>query len=270
MKLNNLNFHQTFPPDEAMLSRLLNSEVFGEALTKEEISQQTGIPTGKSSGKVEPHICYARFMGLLEDYYSDGKHTLTLTKLGELVLEEDPGLSENVTRMLCHLRMVSPYGGAPLWETIMSEVLPHQPRGVSLLSLMDSLKRESTSNINLGPFFSSYEGGLFGPLDLIEKGDDQVKLSKHVVDHELIFVYAYALFREWELAFPGQDELTATELESLKMPDSIGWKETELYLVLEQMQDKGLIVFNRQLTPYTVTKNFAADDMIPKLYSELF
>lgn len=103
MKLNNLNFHQTFPPDEAMLSRLLNSEVFGEALTKEEISQQTGIPTGKSSGKVEPHISYARFMGLLEDYYSDGKHTLTLTKLGELVLEEDPGLSENVTRMLCHL-----------------------------------------------------------------------------------------------------------------------------------------------------------------------
>lgn len=32
----------------------------------QEISEETGIPTGKFTGKVKPHIEYARYMGLIE------------------------------------------------------------------------------------------------------------------------------------------------------------------------------------------------------------
>lgn len=269
MKLVNLNFHQTFPPDEVMLSHLLTSDIFDTALTKEEISMNTGIPTGKSSGKVEPHIEYASYMGLVVDSFKEGKHTLHLTDLGSLVVREDPGISENVTRMLCHLRMTSPFGGAPLWTTVISELLAQKPLGLSTNVLMDALKKESSVNINMGPFFSSYEDTIFAPLKLIERCNDVIKLIKHSVNQELIFVYAYALFREWEHAFPGQDELTGTQIENCLMPGSVGWKQADLYSVMEQMQDKGLLSFNRQLTPYTVTKKCYSEQIVPRLYSEL-
>jgi len=270
MKLTNLNFHQTFPPDEAMLSRLLTSDVFGEPLTKEEISMRSGIPTGKSSGKVEPHIAYASYMGLIEDTFQDGKHTLSLTDLGALVVNEDPGFSEEVTRMVCHLRLSSPFGGAPLWASVMSEILPKKSIGMSSSVLMDTLKKDTTVNINMGPFFSSYEDTLFSPLKLVERSNDTIKLNKHIASPDLIFVYAYALFREWEIRHKGQDEITAEEIEQFVMPGSLGWSQADLYAVMEAMQDKGLLVFNRQLTPYTVTKNYSSEMVEPRLYSELF
>lgn len=62
VQLSNLNFHQTFPPTTDGISRLLSVADRGGAYTKEEISQMTGIPTGKSSGKVEPYIRYAVYM----------------------------------------------------------------------------------------------------------------------------------------------------------------------------------------------------------------
>ena len=64
MAKNNLNFHQTFPPTADGLSRLTLDCPVGEALTKEQISEKTGIPTGKSNGKVEPYLAYAEYMGL--------------------------------------------------------------------------------------------------------------------------------------------------------------------------------------------------------------
>lgn len=269
MKLTNLNFHQTFPPDESMLSRLLTSDVFGESLTKEEISMRTGIPTGKSSGKVEPHIDYALYMGLVEDSFRDGKHTLALTSLGSVIANEDPGFSENVTRMVCHLRLVSPFGGAPLWVSVMSEILPKKHLRVSLSVLMDSLQKETSANINLGPLFSSYEEALFSPLKLLDRSNKTITIKKHVIKPDLIYVYAYALFREWEACFSGHDEITADEIGRLIMPDSLGWTQADLYAAMELMQDKGLLVFNRQLTPYTVTKNYSAEMILPRIYSEL-
>ena len=64
--ISNLNFHQTFPPNLEYLSRLLEITDMTDDLTKEEISEITGIPTGKSSGKVEPHVEYGIYMGLLK------------------------------------------------------------------------------------------------------------------------------------------------------------------------------------------------------------
>ncbi len=269
MRLNNLNFHQTFPPEEAMLSRLLTSDVFGIPMTKEDISRETGIPTGKSSGKVEPHIAYASYMGLIDDSYKEGKHYLRLTPLGSQIVKEDPGIHEEVTRMLCHLRISSPFSGAPLWAAIVSELLPHRINGLSPTALLDSLSKEATSNINLGPFYSSYEDTLFAPLKLIERSSAFIKLNKHTFSPELIYAYAYALFREWELKYPGRDEVTATEIESFYMYGAIGWSQADLYSTMEKFQDKRLLSFNRQLTPYTVTKSCSSEQMIPLLFSEL-
>ena len=269
MKLTNLNFHQTFPPDVYMLSLLITSDVYDRPLSKEEISQMTGIPTGKSSGKVEPDIAYAKYMGLLNDNLVDGKHLLSLTPLGEKILAEDPGIREEITVLVCYLRMTSIFGGAPLWETIMSELLYKDSRGISNATIEEFLQKESTAKINFGPFYSSFADGAFSSLGLLERSASSIRLIKQSYNADFVFAYAYILFREWELTYPQRDELTANEIEGLYAFHSIGWKEREVYSALECFHEKGLVRFNRQLTPYTIIKLDSSENLISKLYDEL-
>lgn len=269
MKLNNLNFHLTFPPDVKLLSRLMTSEVFEVPLTKEEISQRTGIPTGKSSGKVEPHIKYAEYMGLLYDSVANGKHVLKKTVLGDCISLEDPSLSEDVSVMVCYLRMTGFLDGAPLWETIMGEILPRNRFQMTETGLRNYLAKETDIVVNLSPFYSSFDSALFSQLKILEHTKESLRVLKQRYDPELLYVYAYAFFREWEHRYPERDELTADELSSFLMPGTLGWQGQDFYSVMESMEEKNLIVFNRQLVPYTVTKCEKSEAMIARLYSEL-
>ena len=84
-----LLFHDTFQPEAPYLTKIL--ELASNAYTgkKEDISCQTGIPTGKQRGKVEPHIKYATYMGLVSHKVEKGVYSLALTKLGQEVYVQD-------------------------------------------------------------------------------------------------------------------------------------------------------------------------------------
>ena len=69
-------------------------------MTKEEISEKTRIPTGKSGGKVEPCLAYAEYMGVLTDSRPNGKHLIMRTELGSAIYRQDPGFQEDVTLSL--------------------------------------------------------------------------------------------------------------------------------------------------------------------------
>lgn len=270
MKLTNLNFHLTFPPDGNMLSRLISSEIFGCEMTKEEISSQTGIPTGKSSGKVNPHIAYASYMGLVTDSGKEGKHLVQLTQLGRKILSEDPSLCEEVTVMTCFLRMVNQFTGAPLWWKMMCDILPQNPSGISMNAVNYELRKETTVNVDLGPFFSSMDSAFFAPLDLLSHDSESASIQKHTFNNDLVYAYAYGLFYEWSHLFPNQDEITANELGQLQVTKSLGWNSADLYAAMENMSEKGILRFNRQLAPFTVTKVMELEDIVDRLYSELF
>lgn len=268
MTRNNLNFHQTFPPTAEFIMRLLEICESGEHLTKEEISERTGIPTGKSSGKVEPHICYAKYMGLLEDKRAEGKHQLMFTQLGQELLNQDPGLQEKVSTAVCHSRIASLYGGAPLWAAMYKKVLPKYPQGISELLLKDELEKLFGAPIKMGPFLSSY-CGMFNNLGLLSKEESKITMSKSTIDKELIYVYAYSLLYEWKGAFPDQAEITATELDSMKIAETFLLDNKAFYNVLEMLAEKSIVRFNRQLAPFTLLRLHTAEEIIPKLFSEL-
>lgn len=84
-----INFHKTFAPQDSYLTAIMELASQGFVGTKEEISEITGIPTGKTSGKVVPHILYAQYMGLTSHTLANSKYSLSLTELGKLVLEND-------------------------------------------------------------------------------------------------------------------------------------------------------------------------------------
>ncbi len=64
-----VTFHQTFIPERAHISTLLKFAAKGHkgtstplSVTDQEISAETGIPTGQSSGKVPAMLDYCRGM----------------------------------------------------------------------------------------------------------------------------------------------------------------------------------------------------------------
>ena len=100
-----LNFPQTFLPDRRLLARLLPFAAANGRGDKVEIGEATGIPTGQSTGKVEPMINYARGMGLIDTNRDAGLWQLAMTPLGRVVVAEDPYLSQPVTLWLLHLML---------------------------------------------------------------------------------------------------------------------------------------------------------------------
>jgi len=268
--LANLNFHLTFPPTADGISRLLSAADQGGAYTKEELSRQTGIPTGKSSGKVVPYINYSVYMGLLTDRLEDGRHTLTTTSLGRELRLQDPGLREKVSLLVCHSRLTSQISGASLWAYFFKSIFPRYPDGISNELLKDELQKAARSGaeVNKGPFLSCYSG-MFSPLRLLTDDGSRMGVNIGNIDSELLYAYAYGLFYEWETLFPDRGEITADELRMMQMAVTFGLNRDSFSALLQQLADTGLLHFNRQIVPYTVIKDRCSEDMIPLLYSLL-
>ena len=269
-QLVNLNFHLTFPPVSDGISRLLSVADQEGAFTKEEISQQTGIPTGKSSGKVVPYINYAVYMGVLTDQAKDGKHILATTSFGRELRMQDPGLQEKASLFVCHARLTSQITGASLWAYFFKSIFPRYPDGITEMLLKDELQKAAAPcvEVNKGPFVSAYSG-MFAPLRLLDMSGGRIAASKGSYDPESLYAYAYGLLYEWENHFPNRKELTADELRDLEMATTFGLSLDVFGELLQRMADAEIIRFNRQLVPFTVIQNRSSEDMIPLLYSLL-
>ena len=119
---DDIEFHKTFQPQDTYITRILELAARGYSGTKEEISSVTGIPTGKTSGKVVPHIRYAAFMGLVNYEKDGGKFTLSLSGLGEVVYREDKYLYEKITKLICHFNICDKENGAPIWAFLYNQL----------------------------------------------------------------------------------------------------------------------------------------------------
>ena len=264
----NLNFHQTFPPTLEYIGNILDLCDFEKPLSKEEISELTGIPTGKSSAKVEPHIKYAEYMGLIKDLKKDGKHFITATTLGNEIKTQDPGFQESITQLVCHLRLTSIDSGASLWHHIIRDILPNYKNGIDDIVLQDELKKDYGKEINLSPFFSTYRKTL-KEIDLIKRNKTQTIVNKLSYDKEFLYAYAYSFLFEWEKIFPETDEITSSDLPKLKFNTAFGWGEQEQFNILELFSEAGIIKLNRQLSPYSILKMEKSEKQIGLIYSLL-
>lgn len=270
-KPGNLNFHQTFKPETQYISSVLSVSDGKTAFDIKDISNLTGIPNGKSSGKVEPHIIYSQYMGLIDYKKEDGKYILSPTSLGQVVLREDPGLQEELSILLCHAMMCRTEGGADIWSKCFLDIFPKYRGGIKkelLLKELEVFFPGKVNSKNLAPFFSSYDD-MFSMINMISISGDVVTVNASTYNREYIYLYAFVLWSMWDEFFSDQNEITSTQLDELKYGEIFGWNTEQEYQVLEHMSDKGIVRLNRQLMPYTILKLFSTDDLLIKLYSEL-
>ncbi|MBP1566668.1 MAG: hypothetical protein J6A58_13060 [Oscillospiraceae bacterium] len=268
----NVNFHLTFKPEKQYISSILElAGNISKGITVKEISSSTGIPQGESSGKVEPHINYATYMGLIDFKKEDGKIYLSQTELGKTVFMEDPGLQEKLTLLMCHAMMLRKDNGADVWYSCFKEIFPKYSDSIGRDILIKELSNIYDNKVNIknfAPFASSYED-MFSILDILRINSDKFKYVPMQYDKEFIYLYAYILISYWEELFFDQAEISSIQFEKLGFGKSFCWDANTEYEVLEKLSDKGMIRMNRQLMPYTILKLTDKDELLNKLYSEL-
>ena len=275
MDNSNINFHQTFKPERQYIASLLdyskNNSGFHSA---KEISLETGIPTGESSGKVIPHIEYAKYMGLLCFELQNGKYELTLSNLGRIVIQEDPGFMEELTVLICHGMLLRPVNGASVWSRTFINVFPKYDTEISIEQCIKELEvffGDKIKQKNFAPFLGSYEE-FFDFFDIFELDKSRTSIvfkNKLPISNDFVFVYAYLLFKYWDEQFCNNNEITADEFELLNFSKVFRWSKEETYKVLEMLNDRNILRLNRQMSPYTILRLETEETLLNKLYSEL-
>lgn len=278
MSRTNLNFHLTFRPERPYISSLLGSIDSCNGTTIQEISAATGIPTGKSSGKVEPSIRYADYMGLLEQQKIDGKYTLEYTSLGRCVADEDLGLLEKLTLLTMHTMLVRPYAGAELWAHVFSNIFPKYHNILTKKQFEKEIEIQFGTNVKLAPFYGTYLD-IFSTLNILNINDESIRINPCKIYADHVYLYTFVLFTYWdewlqsaeqsEIRMASQNEITSDHLAAVGFRYPFGWNEQEEYAVLELMADKHLIVLNRQMIPFAIRRNIDVESLVKLLYSEL-
>ena len=268
-----LKFHETFQPEVTYIAAILDLAASEFQGTKFEISEYTGIPTGKQKGKVEPSIKYAAFMGLVSYTCEKGVYSLRLTNLGKEVFEQDKYLHEDLTKWLCHVALSRPKEGAPQWAFLVHEAHCGFTQELSSEHLLRKANAFFDVNISFEEMFGvvrrSYMDGFFSELDYAA-WSEALSFSEHMETPELLFVYGYALISNWDILLPSKKEITMGEVEeTLGLGKIFGLPLDEINCVLDSLADENILHVNRQLFPATVVRTSEKEEIIANLYSRL-
>lgn len=294
-KRYSVNFHATFLPDLVNISRLLEIADNYDYLSKEEIFELTGIPTGESTGKVEPHIKYAQYMALLNfnkkkyKYYDEregkeksvSKYHLKKTSLGEKVFLEDCYFQEDVSKLICHYFLTSKYYGAKMWFEIFRKLPMYFGNKISgeFLNIEINKVFNLSKDTKLGAFNGTYNNdSSIASLNLltIQEGEDKSSRSSTYIfnqqyyKEDFLYVYMYTLLKDLLNIDSTRKEFTTDEIfNDIMWNRAFVWDEDKAMEVLGICEDIGLIKINRQLSPVTIIINTTEDELLNKLYSML-
>lgn len=258
-----LNFPQDFIPERLLLSQLLEFARQNGRGDKLAISAATDIPTGKSTGKVEPMIHYARGMGLVQAEKHDAEWQLQLTALGRVIKAEDPYLSESVTQWLLHLLLCrridlsEPARGiADAWFALFAEgslrLGQTFERNAYEQYLAERHEPKSYFNSLSGLVPRSYlEPTCFGSIQALsaESKEKMTVYTRHSAPADASHFPAYAayLFLVWDHLYPRSSQLAIDELFAAnRCLEVLGWNHATASRWLDWMADQGLLQLDRQ------------------------
>ena len=237
--------------------------------TIDEISNETGIPTGKSTGKVEPTIKYAQGMGLLKVERKNGTgYCFSLTPLGEEVFEQDQYLLEQVTQWLLHLMFCRRQGGAEAWYRVFGE--GHLPLGRTF-SRDDLSLYLKTSIKNVSPLLRMYSNeSSFDLCDALIEEHGTIVRNIAPMTPEFYNGYAFFLLSAWEEHFPNDQQISITDFEkTTKVFAILGYKETEVHVFLDWLADNGFLKIDRQTGEALLLRTAEVNNVITGLYDNL-
>lgn len=266
-----LNFHKTFIPERRFLQALLAYVAQGKSGSMAEMAAETGIPMGRSTGKLPAILNYALGMGLIqkESLSSGGPKRLALTPFGQIVYLKDPMLSEPLTQWMVHFHLCLPDGGAKAWHLVFG-------RGRSILG-----SRFTTAQLEAylvgefghgrnrtGPLVRTYvRDEALGRAGVLRLEEGTVRRNKAPLGGEYAVGYAAFATTIMERAFGAASQVALTELEEkTRWFSACLWDESDTETALSLMERTGFVSVDRQVRPYLLEKMFDSAFLWPKIY----
>ena len=281
-----LSFPQTFLPDRDLLARLLGFAAQNGTGSKEAISAETGIPTGKSTGKVEPMIHYSKGMGLVTAEKSGGDWLLGLTALGRLVSAQDAALGEPVTLWLLHLLLcrrcglAKPASGtADAWFVLFGEGAFRLGKRFTLADYLAVLQERHGAKACLKGLSSLVLRSYFEPRAF----GGIVAMQEESHDGERIFVrqsapfqgdyfpaYTVYLYLLWDELFADRTQLAFDEFtEQTRFLALTGWEEAQTAVWLDWMATHGRVQLDRHTGKPVLLRLQRTEQVVATLYDGL-
>ncbi len=266
----NLSFHETFPPTLRYISEILQLAGKNFEGTKEEISEETGIPTGADGGKVVPHIKYAKYMGLIEDdTVNKGKYNLQLTPIGRLIYLEDKYFMDKISKILINYLLCDDEKGAPHWSFLFNHFNYTLDSEYSMATIEDYAKMYFGKSAKMTVVKSMYINDYgFDDLRLISEGfNKNLVFERGFIQQDAYYVYAYTLLSSWEQYFKDKIELSIDDISNkIKWNNKFGFDYNTMLEVFDELESLDIIKMNKQLSPITIIKTEEADKIMGNIY----
>ncbi len=269
-----INFHRTFVPERRLLSVLLQYAGSGRSGTYQDIARETGIPMGKSNGKVPAIIDYARGMGFVQFNIStkNGIKSPLLTPFGRTVLLEDPNLGEPITQWLAHMHLCRPEHGAVAWHIVFvkgKKILG----GIFTFDQLENYLRNSfgPGRDRTGPLIRMYtDDAAFARMGALRLQIKEIIRTKAPVSQVYTMAYAAYILSIIEVEFPGQSQVTIDDLNKKSgIFDACLWERIDIERVLSILESQQLISIDRQMYPWIIEKRSNAQQIWPQAYQTI-
>lgn len=241
-----LNFHETFVPERTYVEKLIAFLSVKPGATTQEITEQTGIPQGKSSGKVSSTLSYCRGFGLVET-----ENGPNLTAFGKLILQKDKRLKSRFTQWMLHLKLCRKAKGAEIWHQVFAHsynTLGNSWTEESLSSFLESIFGSKNRSL-VGPLLRMYdEASSFKTAGVLNDSGDAVERNPAPVLSDYMYGYASLLLEAWDQFFSGRPQVGLSEFEeTTNFFASAGWTSKRVNEVLDRLGDLGVLNVNRYL-----------------------
>jgi hypothetical protein len=254
---------------------MLRFAASGKAGTYQEIAEISGIPMGKSSGKVPAILDYCRGMGLIQlaGNLRSATKKPELTSFGRIVFLEDPHLKERITQWIAHLNLCGKLAGADAWyQTFFA--------GLQVLGMRFT---RSMLEEHLSLVYSTNRKGIIGPLIRMYKDDaafrvcgalaergDIVERHAAPIGEEFGFAYGAWVLQLIADYFPKASQVTLTDLDHKAGWRTIpGWNIDELQRVIGLIDRKGVVAVDRQMNPWIIRPLSTPGEMWKRIYDDL-
>ena len=258
----------TFFCERQSISQIIDLAATGYKGSIQDISKITGIPTGRSSGKVKPHIDYAKGMGLIESQLDKGIYELLLTPFGKIVKKSDPFLEESITQWLAHANLCDPIDGASTWTTIFTNWTTNECRSESLIASITNLPR-----IKLRPLFQMYERKeSFGKIGALRREREDLFRVPATVSYEWNKGFAALTLSLLERYFHSDErkQISIPEfIQVTKLPSRFHWQVDDFTRLIQNLASLGYIKISNLVDPPVIQSLISSELVWGTIYDDI-
>ncbi len=270
------NFHKTFKPERHYINAMLHFAASGKTGDFQEIASVTGIPMGKSSGKVPAILDFCRGMGLVslsDNSERSSQKTPELTFFGRVVLLEDPFLKCEVTQWVAHFNMCNPKYGADVWYHtffVGAQALGDKCKRGRLEDHLRLVYGPSQKNM-IGPMVGMYEDeASFKNCSVLSELKGMVSKKAAPIVDELGRGYGAWIIQLINDFFPTQQQVPIIDLDKLAGWRTIpAWSITSAIAALDLVEKKGLISVDRHMEPWLIRSEVSVELAWQDIYMDI-